>query len=629
MKTIYILIFLTTNVLCICAQTGPGGVGNSTNNALWLKANAGTSTTTNGSPITTWSDMSGNSNHVSQATAVQQPLYTSSLMNNMPAILFDNNSTAGQNDYLSGADASNLDNTNGLTIFTVTRMNALGNAQSIIAKRTNVGVNQAYMFFYWTSNFIYTDIESNDDRWTTTPTAFATNTNYILDLFYDGTIADPRSRVYSAQTLVKSGNESATSLIDYASPLIIGSTHVGDNRAFAGYMSEVILYREALNAARRIIVDNYLSSKYAIALSANDIYGGDTPGNGNFDFDVAGIGQTAAASTHTQFSPSATLGMGLTYVSGFDNGDFVATGQNLTTNANINTDIAVVSGGPIDRRWERIWYIDVTNTSTAILADVVFDGSDGGFPTLAPAVPTNYKLLYRATNSGSWTIVATASAVSGDQITFGSFSFAGNAQDGYYTIGTLNNSISMLPIELLNFDANLIDSKVNLNWSTASEINNAYFTIERSADGKLWTEISQVPGAGTSNTQLDYMDIDYNPLPGVSYYRLKQTDFNGDFTYSDIQVIKNGDLIPAADINPYPNPSDGNSFNLEFTGFSDEEVLVVVRDVQGKTYYSKVYLNADNKAIFAVSLENQLPAGTYFITASSDENMISKKIIVK
>jgi hypothetical protein len=188
---------------------------------------------------------------------------------------------------------------------------------------------------------------------------------------------------------------------------------------------------------------------------------------------------------------------------------------------------------------------------------------------------------------------------------------------------------SSLPIELLGFTAYLNEAKVDVNWSTASEVNNNYFTIERSKDGQLWAEIAVVVGAGNSNQQIDYMDVDYSPLKGVSYYRLKQTDYDGAFTYSHVSVVKNGETLPGSDITPFPNPGDGNSFNLEFTGFGDEEVLVVVRDIQGKMYFSKVYLVGNQQNVVAIALEQQLTAGTYLVEASTDDRLVAKRIIVK
>lgn len=605
------------------SQTGPGGIGNATNNSLWLKANAGTSSTTSGTSISSWNDMSGNANHVSQATTNQRPTYVANVMNGFPAILFDNSSA--NNDYLSGADASNLDNTTGLTIFTVTRMNNLGDARSIIAKRTNVGVNQAYMFFYYTSNYVNIDIESNNDRWTTTPTTFSTNTNYLLDLYYNGSIPNPRARVYSAGTLIKSGNESATSLIDYNSPLLIGTTHIGDTRPFGGYIAEIILYREALNDACRIIVDNYLAAKYAIALSANDYYAGDTPANGDFDFEVAGIGQSAAGSTNNAFAPEASGGMGITYVSGFNDGDYILAGHKLHINNTISTDIAVTTGGPIDVRWERIWYIDVTNTSTSITADVVFDLGDGGFPGAMAGPASNYKLLYRAVNSGAWTIVATASSVSGDLITFANYSFTGNANDGYYTIGTLNHAISPLPVQLVTFDAKLNGYVVDLCWTTATETNNAYFTIQRSADALNWTDILEQDGAGTCNIYNTYKATDSHPLRGLSYYRLRQTDYDGKRTYSEIRVVSNNHS--AGEMVIFPNPSDGDGFGLELLGFAGQEVRIVVCDAQGRIYYDRRHMIGPGDQSECIVPQNRLNTGIYLVTVTGSSQSTGKLMV--
>src|SRR5882757_8879646 len=95
-------IFLIAGQLAVhsFAQTGPASIGTSANNSLWLKADAGTSTTTNNGPVSSWNDQSGNVNHATQGTAGLQPLYISSLMNGMPAIKFDNVSGAANSDEL-------------------------------------------------------------------------------------------------------------------------------------------------------------------------------------------------------------------------------------------------------------------------------------------------------------------------------------------------------------------------------------------------------------------------------------------------------------------------------------------------------------------------------------------------
>jgi hypothetical protein len=111
---------------------------------------------------------------------------------------------------------------------------------------------------------------------------------------------------------------------------------------------------------------------------------------------------------------------------------------------------------------------------------------------------------------------------------------------GFNTYGawTLSAITSPLPIKLLSFSAKPNDDKVDLEWSTATEINNDYFTIERSYDGIEFSDLLTEKGAGNSTIILNYSAIDTLPLPGISYYRLKQTDFDGQFSYSNVIAVK-------------------------------------------------------------------------------------------
>jgi hypothetical protein len=184
----------------------------------------------------------------------------------------------------------------------------------------------------------------------------------------------------------------------------------------------------------------------------------------------------------------------------------------------------------------------VTNTGTTLVSDLVFDLNDGGFTSLTAGTVVNYVLFYRSLNSRNWTVAATASSVSGDQITFPDFNFSGNAQDDFYTIAHLNNGVSLLSMELLYFDARLNNSKVDIYWTTTTEINNNCFTIEHFFNGQDWISIQTVSRAGNSTQQLNYNSIDHNPLVGISYYRLKQTDFEGMFKYLNFRVTKSNAL---------------------------------------------------------------------------------------
>lgn len=115
---------------------------------------------------------------------------------------------------------------------------------------------------------------------------------------------------------------------------------------------------------------------------------------------------------------------------------------------------------------------------------------------------------------------------------------------------------SPLPIELLRFEAGLMANRVELFWETATEKNNDYFQIERSADAELWENIGQVNGAGNSLNRKQYHFIDAQPLIGTSYYRLKQVDFDGSSSRSAMRSVQ-FEGIQDQELNVYPNPTQG------------------------------------------------------------------------
>lgn len=620
-KKLYFLFFVFN---CFCqanAQTGPGGVGSSANNVLWLKADAGTSSNTNGTALSFWNDQSGNALHVTQTVTAQQPSFATNILNGFPAIQFDNINGANLNDKMLGPDSPLLDNTSGYSFFMVTRpQNVDNNARVIVSKRTTVAVDQSFMQFFFTGSTFYTDIQTNNNRYNTTAT-FASNTNYLIDQFFDGTQAlASRCRTYISGSLDITSSETNTLVPDNPSPLVIGSTDASDPRPYGGYIAETIIYRVALNDASRILVDNYLSAKYNISLSANDRYSGDNAGNGDYDREVAGIGQESTGS-NTSFSASVSGGLTMAATSGLDNGDYIVAGHALATNATIITDVGGMTGSN-NARWQRIWYIDVTNASTNITTNLEFDMSDGGMGTFTIGATANYVLLYRAGQSGNWTEVTTASSVSGDRILFNTITLT---NDGYYTLGTKNFNLSPLPIELIAFSANGNGTRVDLNWTTASEKNNAFFSLERSKDGLQFDVLRTIKGAKNSSMTLDYWETDYEPYPGISYYRLKQTDYDGTSSYSDVVAVNLSSGPEPMRI--YPNPNTG-SFRIDLDN-TKKEILVVLRDLSGKEYFSKVIATQDENGLYLVDTENKIPAGTYLVVASSNNTLYTQKIIVK
>lgn len=185
-----------------------------------------------------------------------------------------------------------------------------------------------------------------------------------------------------------------------------------------------------------------------------------------------------------------------------------------------------------------------------------------------------------------------------------------------------------LPVDLLFFDANVIEKTVHLSWVTATEINNDYFTLEKSVDAKNWEVVTYTQGAGNSNQLINYLEVDYQPYEGISYYRLKQTDFDGSYKYFDIVPVKmvNPDSV---DIAVYPNPVEHlQTVTVEHSFNNNQEVLVVLRDIQGKEFYSKVHLSSSNNKLIGIPIDYQIPSGVYFVIATSENKIFSKKLII-
>jgi hypothetical protein len=108
-----------------------------------------------------------------------------------------------------------------------------------------------------------------------------------------------------------------------------------------------------------------------------------------------------------------------------------------------------------------------------------------------------------------------------------------------WTLASVTNE-NPLPISLIGFTAKPEGTYVRLDWATANERNNDFFTVERSADGDLFSPVLEVPGAGFSDLPLSYTDLDRSPLQGVSYYRLRQTDRDGASALSSVVSVVMG-----------------------------------------------------------------------------------------
>ncbi len=190
--------------------------------------------------------------------------------------------------------------------------------------------------------------------------------------------------------------------------------------------------------------------------------------------------------------------------------------------------------------------------------------------------------------------------------------------------------VSALPVELISFEGQVINSKVVLDWSTAQEINNDYFEIQRSMDGRNFETIGSINGSGNSDVKISYSFTDQLPYLGISYYRLNQIDFDGAFEYSKVILINNTSLRDGIEVTIFPNPTEGGNINLRIlSGDENSPIDIRVMDLSGALYFhEQIKLTSLNMGYSITSL-NMLPSGLYLIMVEQGGNITTQRVSIR
>lgn len=605
------------------AQTGPGGVGNSSNNFVWFSADHGVVAPTAG--IQEWRDRSGTGNHATQATAANQPFLANNVINGYPAVLFDNDQV--NYDFLTVPDNSTLEGMSGLTGFVVYRLLA-GTAASaprcFFSKRDGVDIQEAYDWFIWggssgSSANQQLDIVNTNNR-IASSTAYTTGTTYLNSFVYHGAAPTNSSDqlLYDGNTLVGNGAESATSIPNYSSNLYIGilrgHTGTGGNVSrFNGYIAEIILYNESLNDVQRTIVNNYLAAKYGTTMATNDLYTMDNPGNGDFDHEVTGIGRSGTsvvdgsrgAGIVTMARTSGSIADNTYLFWGHDNGIMGAWGVH---------DIHTSLQGRLARLW-RVSEVNTSGTSADVgNVDITFDLNG-----LGPVTAADLRLVVDVNEDGTMandTPISGATDLGGGLFRFSNVSAIANGRR--FTIGTTNVARTPLPVTLLEFTGESQPTGVRLRWSTASEQNSDFFQVERSPDLLTWSHVTTVPAAGESNSLISYEAFDPTTRTSLTYYRLKQVDQDDTFTFSPVISIASTEV---RDIQLWPNPSSGILRISDPTG-----PMTSLRVLDSRGSLVDQYINVSTNTI-DLDLSGHIP-GVYFIYVESDRTSEQLRVVL-
>jgi hypothetical protein len=182
-----------------------------------------------------------------------------------------------------------------------------------------------------------------------------------------------------------------------------------------------------------------------------------------------------------------------------------------------------------------------------------------------------------------------------------------------------------MPIGLTNFTAKLNEKLITeLEWQTATETNNSYFTIEKSSDGMNYQAMALIDGAGTSTIEHAYRFSDPQPFDGITYYRIRQTDYNGKFNYSPVRLVQFEN--ERADLQIYPNPSNGEIVTLGLPGNAKLQ-RITFYNAFGQPVYEQLITGSDPVNVSVTP--GQLPVGVYTVIAIGDEGSYKKKMVVE
>lgn len=608
-----LLTSLLSNVN-ITAGDGPAGIGTTTGADLALWLDASQLTLIDGAAVATWPDLTINDRDATQTTPAIQPIYEANEINGRAVVRFN-----GTTQFMAGALGASFNAP--FTMFAVARFDqvnqgvddndyifdlgapgpgTLGTKASISRRRNNdaiVRTNRYYSFQGATPQFgsVINGGLGN---------VHAFGAVYQLrspfhQLYYNGTVsfAAPGTTAINSNGVYHLGRLNNTADVNYF---------------LDGDIAEIIIYNSVLSSTQIRIIQSYLAAKWGFVLSGDDLYAGDEVVNGNNDLNIAGIGRSLDGDVGVATSAGMTIRLG----SDAEAESFVMVGHSVANNSVNTTDIG---GAAIFERSNRAWYFNLTG-NTGTTDSITFDFSDMGLAG-TPGDPNNYVLIHRIGTTGDWSIVATASDTDGDQVYFTGVNLT---LDGFYTLASINDA--PLPVSLVAFEAKVIaegsTSLVLLKWQTASELNNDYFTIERSVDAKKWISILNVPGKGTFSELSAYESVDMHPPFGKIYYRLKQTDIDGQAKYVGgirMVTIEHEEI----DVNIFPNPSTGFINVLSKRGMLNGTELIIT-DFTGKEMLTRSLRNE-----YQEQVQLTLKPGLYLISIKKNNLLLySQRLMI-
>ena len=585
---------------CI-GQSGPGGVGKTDGTSIlryWIDAGKSVTGTT---PVTGWNDLSG---YNITNTVIGSPQLVAAVLNGAPVVRFH-----GPGDQVNtnlSINSGIFPNLTLVAVYTPSMTNSGG-----VFGEDNGGWDR----FMLDASGLPSLVSNGNGPTYNIPGIYPVGSPVITSIIYqqnvtNGTTVNANGTTES--TITTTANSQTSNNFGVAS---IGDGNTG--RDFNGDIAEMMVFGTNLNSVQRIIIDNYLSSKYGIPLTAGGIYTQGAVANGNFHFDVAGIGRIDAANISADGKGSGIVEM--LNPSDLGDNEFLFWGHDGgAAQAGNTTDVPA----GVQARFDRVWRVSERNTANTANVDVGNVDIRFDLTGLGSVTAGDLRLLIDVNNDGLFgdeVPISGATGIGGNLYQFAAVPGTSLTNNSRFTLGTSNSTTTPLPVTLIFFTAALTDNhSVVLRWATSSEDQSDYFEVQRSTNGTTWQSVKKIAAAGSSTNTIDYNTSDATDgMAGALYYRLKEVDRDGNSIFSTIQKLTVGS---DRQLQVFPSPAQ-NIVYVQTTGPGGK--ITALLNTAGQNVLPGLRVNVIGNDFYSMDISG-LPRGTYFLKTTGAAAKIIK-----
>jgi hypothetical protein len=254
---------------------------------------------------------------------------------------------------------------------------------------------------------------------------------------------------------------------------------------------------------------------------------------------------------------------------------------------------------------------------------VTLEGETISLAASTNASYTDVRVIKSPVPHSSWVLQGAHGTATGANA---DFTVSRTVMSGYSYFAMAYHTSAPLPIELVSFAANCDDNNtVSVNWTTASEHNSDYYTVEKSRDGISWNVLKTIPAAGNSTQLINYSVADVADISGTVYYRLTQVDIDGATKMYDV-VSTNCSSESELSLIAYPNPSNGQ-FTVKIENALGGKYVLAITDMQGKAIEEQS-LDLETGTTVVKLNPVGLQPGVYLLQFMQDGNMLQQQKLI-